>query len=81
MLGAFPQKSITALGLQTEALEPARALPVTLCVFSLTCFGVGGTTGTGILVLTGTVASKHIGCAAVLSYVLAIMRLSAANQG
>jgi hypothetical protein len=68
--GAFPRKSITALNLQAEALEPARALPLTLSLFSLTLRCRRHHT-CGRFVLTGTVAAEHAGPAAVLSYVLA----------
>jgi APA family basic amino acid/polyamine antiporter len=43
----------------------------TLGIFGLTAFGVGGTIGAGIFVLTGTVAATHAGPAVALSFLLA----------
>lgn len=51
--------------------SPSAALPRTLGMFSLTCFGVGSTIGAGIFVLTGVVAAEHAGPAVVLAFVLA----------
>ncbi|QBB69707.1 amino acid permease [Pseudolysobacter antarcticus] len=67
----FARKSIEALTQDAGALESGSALPRTLSLFSLTCFGVGSTIGAGIFVLTGTVAAERAGPAVVLSFVLA----------
>ena len=67
----FACKSIEALTQDAGALQSGAALPRTLSLFSLTCFGVGSTIGAGIFVLTGTVAAEHAGPAVVLSLVLA----------
>lgn len=64
----FACKSIESLTAETAA---SAALPKTLSLFSLTCFGVGSTIGAGIFVLTGTVAAEHAGPAVVLSFFLA----------
>lgn len=68
--GLFACKSVEGLIAQSEA-APSTALPRTLGLFSLTCFGVGSTIGAGIFVLTGTVAAQHAGPAIVLSFLLA----------
>ena len=70
----FARKSIEALMSAPDAAESgesAAALPRTLSLFSLTCFGVGSTIGAGIFVLSGVVAAEHAGPAVVLSFVLA----------
>lgn len=67
----FACKSVESLIAESERPEAQRALPRTLGLFSLTCFGVGSTIGAGIFVLTGTVAAMHAGPAVVLSFVLA----------
>jgi len=67
----FTCKSIEALTAEAERPKSGEALPRTLGLFSLTCFGVGSTIGAGIFVLTGTVAAAHAGPAVVLSFVLA----------
>ena len=67
----FACKSIEALTQDAGALESGAALPRSLSLFSLTCFGVGSTIGAGIFVLTGTVAAEHAGPAVVVSFVLA----------
>jgi basic amino acid/polyamine antiporter, APA family len=64
----FACKSIEMLISQTPA---SAALPRTLSLFSLTCFGVGSTIGAGIFVLTGAVAAEHAGPAVVISFLLA----------
>jgi basic amino acid/polyamine antiporter, APA family len=71
MSGLFSCKSVEALIAEAEALDSGAALPRTLGLFSLTCFGVGSTIGAGIFVLTGTVAAAHAGPAIVLSFVSA----------
>jgi basic amino acid/polyamine antiporter, APA family len=70
MAGLFARKSIETLTAEAES-SGSTALPRTLGLFSLTCFGVGSTIGAGIFVLTGTVAAVHAGPAVVLSFVLA----------
>jgi APA family basic amino acid/polyamine antiporter len=70
MSGLFARKSIEALTAEAERAKSGEALPRTLGLFSLTCFGVGSTIGAGIFVLTGTVAAVHAGPAVVLSFVL-----------
>ena len=57
MATLFECKSIESL----IADAPSSALPKTLSLFSLMCFGVGSTIGAGIFVLTGTVAAEHAG--------------------
>ncbi|MGH8240331.1 MAG: amino acid permease, partial [Steroidobacteraceae bacterium] len=69
MAGLFARKSVEAAA--QSAAGQSTALPRTLGLFSLTCFGVGSTIGAGIFVLTGTVAAHHAGPAVVLSLVLA----------
>ena len=67
----FARKSVAALAGDTPTTGSRTALPRTLGLFSLTCFGVGCTIGAGIFVLTGTVAAEHAGPAVALSFVLA----------
>lgn len=64
----FRRKSVTAL--QTEALSD-RSLKRALGPLNLTALGIGAIIGTGIFVLTGTVAAQNAGPAVVLSFVLA----------
>jgi APA family basic amino acid/polyamine antiporter len=64
----FRRKSITAL--QAEA-ESSTALRRSLGAFNLTALGIGAIIGTGIFVLTGTVAAQNSGPAVILSFVLA----------
>ena len=64
----FRRKSITAL--QAEA-ESSTALRRSLGAFNLTALGIGAIIGTGIFVLTGTVAAQNSGPAVVLSFVMA----------
>ncbi len=64
----FRRKSVTAL--QAEA-EGDHSLARTLGPFALTMLGIGAIIGTGIFVLTGTVAAQNAGPAVVLSFVLA----------
>src|SRR5688500_18338691 len=64
----FRRKSVTAL--QAEA-EGDHSLKRTLGPFALTMLGIGAIIGTGIFVLTGTVAAQNAGPAVVLSFVLA----------
>src|SRR3989449_3937283 len=62
------RKSITDL--QTEALTD-HSLKRALGALNLTMLGIGAIIGTGIFVLTGTVAAVNAGPAVVLSFVLA----------
>src|SRR6201997_1588922 len=62
------RKSVTQL--QTEALTDQR-LKRALGATNLTMLGIGAIIGTGIFVLTGTVAAQNAGPAVVLSFVLA----------
>ena len=64
----FRRKSITDL--QGEA-ETDHSLKRVLGPLNLTLLGVGAIIGTGIFVLTGTVAAQNAGPAVVLSFVLA----------
>jgi len=72
MSSLFVRKPVETLAKRGgSAADTSQALPRTLGVFSLTCFGVGCTVGAGIFVLTGTVAAEHAGPAVALSFVLA----------
>src|SRR6266699_108734 len=62
------RKSVTQL--QAEALTDQR-LKRALGATNLTMLGIGAIIGTGIFVLTGTVAAQNAGSAVVLSFVLA----------
>jgi APA family basic amino acid/polyamine antiporter len=64
----FRRKSVTEL--QTEA-ETDHSLKRVLGPWNLTFLGIGAIIGTGIFVLTGTVAAQNSGPAVVLSFVLA----------
>ncbi|HEY9016472.1 MAG TPA: amino acid permease [Gemmatimonadales bacterium] len=64
----FRRKSVT--GLQAEA-EADHSLKRALGPVHLTALGIGAIIGTGIFVLTGTVAAQNAGPAVVLSFVLA----------
>ncbi|HTS88644.1 MAG TPA: amino acid permease [Gemmatimonadales bacterium] len=64
----FRRKSVTDL--QTEALTD-NSLKRALSAWNLTLLGIGAIIGTGIFVLTGTVAAQNSGPAVVLSFVLA----------
>lgn len=64
----FRRKSITDL--QHEA-ETDHSLKRALGAWNLTLLGIGAIIGTGIFVLTGTVAAQNAGPAVVLSFVLA----------
>ncbi len=64
----FRRKSVTAL--QSEA-ESDHSLKRSLGPLALTMLGIGAIIGTGIFVLTGTVAAQNAGPAVVLSFVLA----------
>jgi APA family basic amino acid/polyamine antiporter len=67
-MNLFRRKSITDL--QAEALTD-QSLHRALGPVNLTALGVGAIIGTGIFVLTGTVAAQNAGPAVVLSFVLA----------
>ncbi|MBI2927496.1 MAG: amino acid permease [Verrucomicrobia bacterium] len=62
------RKSVTEL--QTEALTD-QSLKRALGPLNLTMLGIGAIIGTGIFVLTGTVAAQNAGPAVILSFVLA----------
>jgi APA family basic amino acid/polyamine antiporter len=64
----FRRKSVTDL--QQEA-ETDHSLKRALGALNLTMLGIGAIIGTGIFVLTGTVAAQNAGPAVVLSFVLA----------
>jgi basic amino acid/polyamine antiporter, APA family len=64
----FRRKSVTEL--QTEALTD-HSLKRALGALNLTLLGIGAIIGTGIFVLTGTVAAVNAGPAVILSFVLA----------
>ena len=64
----FRRKSVTDL--QTEA-ETDHSLKRALGALNLTTLGIGAIIGTGIFVLTGTVAALNSGPAVVLSFVIA----------
>ncbi|HUR93935.1 MAG TPA: amino acid permease [Gemmatimonadales bacterium] len=64
----FRRKSVRAL--QAEAASD-HSLKRALGPFNLTALGIGAIIGTGIFVLTGTVAAQNAGPAVVLSFVLA----------
>jgi basic amino acid/polyamine antiporter, APA family len=67
-MNLFRRKSITEL--QKEALTDT-SLKRALGPWNLTFLGIGAIIGTGIFVLTGTVAAQNAGPAVVLSFVLA----------
>jgi APA family basic amino acid/polyamine antiporter len=67
-MNLFRRKSVTAL--QAEALGDQR-LKRALGPLNLTALGIGAIIGTGIFVLTGTVAAQNAGPAVILSFVLA----------
>src|SRR6184192_1192579 len=67
-MNLFRRKSVTAL--QAEALTD-HSLNRALGPVNLTALGIGAIIGTGIFVLTGTVAAQNAGPAVVLSFVLA----------
>ena len=64
----FRRKSVTAL--QAEAAQD-HSLKRALGPWNLTALGIGAIIGTGIFVLTGTVAAQNSGPAVVLSFVIA----------
>jgi basic amino acid/polyamine antiporter, APA family len=66
--GLFRRKSVTEL--QAEASSD-RSLRRALGALNLTMLGIGAIIGTGIFVLTGTVAAQNAGPAVVLSFVVA----------
>src|SRR5471030_25037 len=67
-MNLFRRKSVTDL--QAEALTD-HSLKRALGSLNLTALGIGAIIGTGIFVLTGTVAAQNAGPAVVLSFVLA----------
>src|SRR5258705_12632336 len=66
-MNLFRRKSVTQL--QAEALTDQRLNRV-LGATNLTMLGIGAIIGTGIFVLTGTVAAQNVGPAVILSFVL-----------
>jgi basic amino acid/polyamine antiporter, APA family len=66
--GLFRRKSVTEL--QAEALTD-HSLRRALGALNLTMLGIGAIIGTGIFVLTGTVAAQNAGPAVVLSFIVA----------
>jgi APA family basic amino acid/polyamine antiporter len=69
-VGARSVKSIETLKREADGGDRP-ALKRSLGVLNLTAFGVGNTIGSGIFVLTGTVAALHAGPAVTLSFLLA----------
>jgi APA family basic amino acid/polyamine antiporter len=67
-MNLFRRKSVQAL--QAEA-ESDQSLKRALGPLNLTALGIGAIIGTGIFVLTGTVAAQNAGPAVVLSFALA----------
>src|SRR5882724_6532902 len=67
-MNVFRRKSVTQL--QADALTDDR-LKRALGATNLTALGIGAIIGTGIFVLTGTVAAQNAGPAVILSFVLA----------
>jgi APA family basic amino acid/polyamine antiporter len=67
-MNLFRRKSVTQL--QAEAFTD-HSLNRALGALNLTALGIGAIIGTGIFVLTGTVAAQNAGPAVVLSFVLA----------
>jgi len=67
-MGLFRRKSVTDL--QKEA-DTDKSLKRALSALNLTALGIGAIIGTGIFVLTGTVAAVNSGPAVVLSFILA----------
>jgi basic amino acid/polyamine antiporter, APA family len=67
-MNLFRRKSVTDL--QTEALTD-HSLKRSLGALNLTALGIGAIIGTGIFVLTGTVAAVNSGPAVVLSFAIA----------
>src|SRR2546427_10213025 len=67
-MNLFRRKSVTEL--QQEA-QTDHSLKRALGALNLTMLGIGAIIGTGIFVLTGTVAALNAGPAVVLSFVLA----------
>ena len=67
-MNLFRRKTVTDL--QAEA-ESDHSLKRALGAMNLTALGIGAIIGTGIFVLTGTVAAQNAGPAVVLSFVLA----------
>ncbi|MFF7492833.1 amino acid permease [Streptomyces rubiginosohelvolus] len=65
----FRRKTVKQSILDTE--EPTHQLKRSLSALDLTVFGVGVIIGTGIFVLTGTVAKNNAGPATALSFVVA----------
>jgi APA family basic amino acid/polyamine antiporter len=62
------RKSVAAI---TEELESAPRLNRVLGPATLTAVGLGAMIGTGIFVLTGTVAAQHTGPAITIAFLIA----------
>jgi APA family basic amino acid/polyamine antiporter len=67
-MNLFRRKTVTAL--KAESAQD-RSLKRALGALNLTALGIGAIIGTGIFVLTGTVAAQNAGPAVVLSFVVA----------
>jgi APA family basic amino acid/polyamine antiporter len=67
-MNLFRRKSVTELQLEAES---DHSLKRALGAMNLTALGIGAIIGTGIFVLTGTVAAQNAGPAVILSFVLA----------
>jgi APA family basic amino acid/polyamine antiporter len=67
-MGLFTRKTVAAL--QEEA-ETDHSLKRALTALNLVALGIGAIIGTGIFVLTGTVAAENAGPAVVLSFIFA----------
>ncbi|MDO7347735.1 amino acid permease [Bacillus stercoris] len=67
MSSLFRKKSLETLSAQSKSKSLAR----TLSAFDLTLLGIGCVIGTGIFVITGTVAATGAGPALIISFILA----------
>ncbi|WP_341786646.1 APC family permease [Sphingopyxis panaciterrae] len=61
----------TVAMLRASTSDDGATLSPNIGLFALICFGVGGTVGAGIFILTGTVAAQHSGPAVALSFLIA----------
>src|SRR5712691_1948251 len=69
-MNLWATKSVQSLRAEAEAVNE-RSLKRALGPLNLTALGIGAIIGTGIFVLTGTVAAQNAGPAVILSFVLA----------